>query len=322
LYSRAGNNHCFSPLIILFVFLLVSLDAMAEMSRPDHSPFFSGEQAFVWLEKQVAIGPRVPGTAGNRELRDLIVSTARSFGFGVVTDCFTAADPQSDDMIEICNVVVTVAGDKSHSASRLWLGAHFDTRPMSDQDPDPKRRGLPVLGANDGGSGVAVLIHLMELMHQRPPPTEVNLLFFDGEDSGIHGQPESYCLGSQHLAKNWQGFGSPLAGPVPRGLIVLDMIGGKNLKVPMEGYSRLNAPEWTDFVYERAASLGLKGLLAEPGRPIYDDHVPFLQAGIPAVDLIDFEYPQWHTTADLPDACSPASLAEIGTLVWDLIKTP
>jgi len=217
------------------------------------------------------MGPRVPGTAGNRQLRKLIIATARDYGFRVSTDCLSVSDPLSDDEIEICNVVVTVAGDDSREDARLWLGAHYDTRPISDQDSDPENQGMPVLGANDGGSGVAVLLHLMDLMHQRPPPTEVNLLFFDGEDSGTAGDVTTFCLGSQHLAKNWQEFGSPLEGPKPRGLIVLDMVGGKSLGIPMEGYSRQLAPDWTNLVYDRAARLGLTSLLAAPGRPIYDD---------------------------------------------------
>jgi len=165
-------------------------------------------------------------------------------------------------------------------------------------------------------------MHLMELMHEHAPPTEVNLLFFDGEDSGPAGDPAGFCLGSKHLASTWQDFGSPLAGDMPRGLVLLDMVGEKGVQIPMEGYSLQYAPNWTHEIFERAASLGLSALVAAPGRPIYDDHVPFLGAGIPAVDLIDFEYPQWHTTADLPDVCSAASLSQVGILVWDLIRNP
>ncbi|MDX2473328.1 MAG: M28 family peptidase [Candidatus Krumholzibacteria bacterium] len=283
---------------------------------------FSGERAFSLLEQQVEMGPRVPGSAGNRRLHDLILSMARELGFSATSSCLTVKDPLGADEIEICNVVVTIAAAGSPVADRLWLGAHFDTRPIADHDPDPTRRGRPVPGANDGASGTAILLHLMELMHQQAPPTEVNLLFFDGEDSGPAGDAGGFCLGSKHLAASWQDFGSPLAGSVPRGLILLDMVGEKGVQIPMEGYSLQYAPQWTRQVFERAATLGLSALVAAPGRPIYDDHVPFLGAGIPAVDLIDFEYPQWHTTADLPAACSAASLSEVGTLVWDLIQNP
>ncbi len=245
-----------------------------------------------------------------------------SCDFAATTSCLTVTDPLSAAEIEICNVVVTVPARGAEAGARLWLGAHFDTRPISDQDPDPARRNEPVPGANDGASGTAVLLHLLEILHEQAPPTEVNLIFFDGEDSGPAGDPAGFCLGSKHLASTWQEFGSPLAGPTPRGLILLDMVGERGVEIAMEGYSRRYAPAWTTAIFERAASLGLSGLVAVPGRAVYDDHVPFLAAGIPAVDLIDFDYPQWHTTADLPDVCSPASLAQIGALVLDLIRNP
>ncbi len=303
------------------LFCLAGVGATASAADPAAASF-SGEKAFEWLELQVDMGPRVPGSAANRELRDLILQTARDFGFLATTSCVMVKDPLGAEEIEICSVIVTVPAAGKPVADRLWLGAHFDTRPISDQDPDPARRGLPVPGANDGASGTAVLMHLMELMHQEAPPTEVNLLFLDGEDSGPAGDATGFCLGSKHLASGWQDFGSPLAGPMPRGLILLDMVGERGLEIPMEGYSLQYAPDWTHLIFERAAILGISALVAAPGRPIYDDHVPFLGAGIPAVDLIDFEYPQWHTTEDLPSACSANSLSEIGILVWDLIRNP
>ena len=266
----------------------------------------------------------MPGTSGNRELRQLILTMAKDLGFPATTVCLMINDPLSGKEIEICNVVVTVpaAGAGSSTVGPLWLGAHFDTRPICDQDPDPAKRGLPVPGANDGASGTAVLLHLMELMGQQAPATVVNLLFFDGEDSGPAGDASGFCLGSSHLAQTWQEFGSPLAGSAPRGLILVDMVGGRGLQIPMEGYSLRNAPDWTIAVFDRAASLGLTAFVAREGRPVYDDHVPFLAQGIAAVDLIDFDYPQWHTVADVPAACSPNSLWQVGTLLWDLIQHP
>ncbi len=308
------------------VFVLSCLAGVAcarpTVAEPVDGAVFSGERAFAWLEQQVEMGPRVPGSLGNKELRELILNTARDLDFVAVPVCLDVVDPLSSEEIEICNVVVTIPAAGTGVADRLWLGAHYDTRPISDHDPDPARRGLPVPGANDGASGTAVLLHLMEILHAEAPPTEVNLLFFDGEDSGSAGDPGGFCLGSKYLAATWRDFGSPLAGPAPRGLIVVDMVGERGVVVPMEGYSLQYAPDWTTAVFERAAALGLKAFVAAPGRPIYDDHVPFLSEGIPAVDLIDFEYPEWHTTADLPAACSAASLGQVGSLLLDLIRRP
>jgi glutaminyl-peptide cyclotransferase len=252
-------------------------------------------------------------------LRRLIAAAADSAGLSAVSLCFTAADPLGEGEMEICNIVVS-AGPPG--GERLWLGAHYDTRPVADEDPDPARRGEPILGANDGASGVAVLLHLIELFGAAPPPQGVDLIFFDGEDSGRPGDAWTYCLGSQQLARTWQDFGNPLAAGRPRGLVLLDMVGETDLRIPMERYSLAHAPEWTKAVFARAAALGLGAFVEEPGRAVIDDHVPFLTAGIPAVDLIDFDFPAWHTTRDTPAVCSSASLAQVGRLVVDLAYRP
>lgn len=309
-------------LITLLLILFGPLGIAPAGAQPPQSGEFSGDRAFVWLEEQVALGSREPGSAGNRQLREMILETARNLGFTATTGCLEVTDPLGGEPVEICNIVVTIAGTGAATAGRLWLGAHFDTRPIADHDPDPARRADPVPGANDGASGTAVLLHLMEVLQNVAPPTEVNLIFFDGEDSGAAGDPGGFCLGSKHLAASWQDFGSPLLGPPPRGLILLDMVGETGIAIPMEGYSRQYAPAWTEAVFARAAALGLTALVPEPGRPVYDDHVPFLAAGIPAVDLIDFEYAEWHTTADLPRACSAESLEQVGTLILDLVRHP
>jgi Zn-dependent M28 family amino/carboxypeptidase len=202
------------------------------------------------------------------------------------------------------------------------VGAHYDTRPRSDRETDPARAALPLIGANDGASGTAVLLHLAELLAAAPPPAGVDLLFFDVEDYGREGDLAHYCLGSARLARTWDEFGGPLAGGRPRGLVLLDMVGKRDLAIPMEGYSLRMAEPWTRALFARAAELGLDAFVSEPGPAVYDDHVPFLQAGIPAVDLIDFDFPEWHTQRDVPAACSPASLEAVGRLVWDLCRRP
>jgi hypothetical protein len=271
------------------------------------------------LRAQCEIGPRIPGSAGNLRLQEMILEMAKTHGLAAARLCFEAVDPMSAQTVEICNIVVSAGPE---GGDRLWLGAHFDTRPVSDRDPDPALRSVPLVGANDGASGVAVLLHLVEILGANPPPAGVDLLFFDGEDSGQGGDPAGFCLGSRRLARTWRDFGNPLSGGNPRGLIVLDMVGKKNLLVPMEAYSVVNAPEWTEAVFERAENLGLGAFVRQRGPAVYDDHVPFLEQGIPAVDLIDFDYPQWHTTGDTPETCSGSSLAQVGRLMVDLIYRP
>ena len=205
--------------------LLLANAALAE------APPFSGERALALVRAQCELGPRHPGSPGIAALRDLIEAAARQAGLPVYRLPFTEPDPRGGPDLESWNLVVS-AGPSG--GERLWLGAHYDTRPVSDMDADPTLRPLPLTGANDGGSGVAVLLHLIELFGQAPPPQGVDLLFFDAEDSGIPAEPATYCLGSRHLARTWQDFGSPLAEGRPRGLIGLDMVGDRDRRIPME----------------------------------------------------------------------------------------
>lgn len=285
----------------------------------DQIPEFSGKRAMELLVQQCDLGPRTPGSQGNLKLRELILDLASSSGLNGAELCFTVPNPMGEGLVELCNVVVS-AGPAG--GQRLWLGAHFDTRPVSDKDPDPAKRDLPLVGANDGASGVSVLLHLMELFAGQAPAQGVDLIFFDGEDSGSAGKPLEFCLGSAHLARTWNDFGSPLSTGQPQGVIILDMIGDRDLTIPMEQYSLRYSPELVDLIYTRAESLGLGAFVREPGPAVYDDHIPFIQAGIPAVDLIDFDYPLWHTSGDTPEACSAASLAQVGTLLVDLLYRP
>ena len=282
-------------------------------------PVFDGQRAFEHLIAQCDLGPRPPGSEPLAALRTLIHDLARENGLSAVDLCFEAASPLTGETVELCNIVVS-AGPPG--GDRLWLGAHYDTRPVADQDPDPAHRDQPILGANDGASGVAVLMHLIELFGAQAPPGGVDLIFFDGEDSGITGNPRTFCLGSARLAATWQDFGSPLAGGTPTGLIVLDMVGREGLMIPQEAYSLRYAPDFTRRVFDRAALLGLGAFVPARGPVVFDDHVPFLEAGIPAVDLIDFDFPEWHTVADTPAACSAESLRQVGVLVTDLIYRP
>jgi peptidase M28-like protein len=272
------------------------------------------------LVEQCELGSRAPGSEGNRLLQDLIIHMADEAAMVSRKQCFSFDDPMGSGRIEACNIVVSTP--TQGEGARLWLGAHFDSRPVSDLDSDPARRSEPLTGANDGASGVAVLLHLIEILAESPPVAGVDLIFFDAEDSGHSGAPAEFCLGSQRLASTLSDFSNPLVGVQPRGLIVLDMIGDRDLRLPMEGYSLRYAPEWTQEVFARALELGLPAFVAERGASVYDDHVPFLLEGIPAVDLIDFEYPPWHTTGDVPAACSSSSLEQVGCLLIDLIYRP
>ena len=196
----------------------------------------------------------------------------------------------------------------------MLLGAHWDTRPWADQDPDSANLNRPISGANDGASGVAVLLALAGVMGKTPPPIPVRIVLFDGEDQGKEGNEAGYLLGSRECARR-------ISQPVPEAVIVVDLVGGRDLHICREGYSEEMAGWLNQILFERARTLGLAGFEDRVCYTILDDHVPFLERGIPAVDLVDMHYPQWHTVQDAPGACSPGKLWANAGGFWPIFFT-
>jgi Zn-dependent M28 family amino/carboxypeptidase len=198
------------------------------------------------------------------------------------------------------------------------LSAHWDTRPWADQDVSAENREKPVPGANDGASGVAVLLEFARIFAAHPPPMGVDLIFFDAEDVGESGMSESFALGSQYFARNLP------QGTSYRFAINFDMVGDRSLEIYREANSDAFAPALMDAVFRRARLLGYPQFIDEKVAGIYDDHMPLNEAHIPAIDLIDFNYPDhtnryWHTLDDTPDKCSPESLKAVGTVILHLL---
>ncbi len=274
-------------------------------------PAFSGQGAMQRLAALCALGPRVPGTAAHDAARQFLIAELSAAGATVLEEHFIATPPRYQSPVDMTNIIGRFDG---RSAQRLVLAAHWDSRPWADAEEDSSLHDTPVLGANDSASGCAILLELAAALGRELPPYGVDLVFFDGEDSGLPGVPRSFCLGSQEYARG-------LVEP-PLYAVVLDMVGDKELSLRREAHAARLAPDLQEYVWQRAASLALPGF-ADPGFvEIYDDHVPLLEAGVPAVDLIDFDYPHWHTTADTPDKCSAASLQVIGELVTSLVYNP
>jgi glutaminyl-peptide cyclotransferase len=232
----------------------------------------------------------------------------------VETDTFSYDSPVLQREVKLMNVV---AHFRRQLDQRVLLAAHWDTRPWADQDPVTARRTLPVLGANDGASGVAVLLELGRLLGKQSPPTVgVDIAFFDGEDLGTESDPSGFFRGSKRYVEWTAERRQPLF------VVVLDMVGDRDLELHWEGNSRKMASNVVDLVWEEARSLGVRTFRSDVRHTIYDDHIPFLDAGIPAIDVIDFDYPSWHTTHDTPDKCSPESLDSVGRVLLSLITKP
>ncbi|HEY9857788.1 MAG TPA: M28 family peptidase, partial [Stenomitos sp.] len=212
--------------------------------------------------------------------------------------------------VRMTNVVATFGAGQGDPA---MLAAHWDSRPRSEEDAHPEHRQQPTPGANDGASGVAVLLEVARALHAAPPPREVRLVLFDGEDWGE--TLETMFYGARDYVGRHR-------SSLPTWGILLDMVGDRDLHLPREAFSSRQARGLTDKVYATAQRLGYGSVFENRvGPDIFDDHLPFLDAGVPFVDLIDFDYGQWHTVHDLPAECSPRSLEIVGNVVLKMVST-
>ena len=256
---------------------------------PATSEPFDGQRALEHVEKQVAFGPRTPGSSGHAQVQEWMRAELSTSGW--------------DSRIQIAEMlghpiqnVIAYRGDEQ---PKIILAAHYDTRMVADNDPDPAKMTDPVLGANDGASGVAVLLELGRVLPENSLP--IWLVFFDAEDNGrIEGW--DWILGSRAFVDELDFR--------PEAVVIVDMIGDADQNIYIE---RNSNPELTKEIWDIAAELGYEeNFIPEPKYSILDDHTPFLQAGIPAIDIIDFDYPYWHTTNDTVDKVSAESLAAVG----------
>ncbi|MBN1593351.1 MAG: M28 family peptidase [Candidatus Coatesbacteria bacterium] len=269
---------------------------------------FDADRAFSHLIAQVGFGPRVPGSRGHTECQDYIMRHLSATARSIQTQRFEIEC--YGDGIFGTNILASFGrGD----LSPMLFACHWDTRPVADKDPFMENRHKPIPGANDGASGVAVLLELATQFHANPPKREVVLAFLDAEDSGDY-ESCKYCIGSYQLGQELDTYfpNRPVFG------VLIDMIGDKDLSIPKEAYSSALAPDVVSRVWGIARRLGYSQFKDELGNPVFDDHVWLNRAGIPTIDIIDFDYPVWHTLGDTPDNCSKTSLKAVGDVLYVL----
>jgi len=266
----------------------------------------SGDRAWQHLLAQVNAGPRVPGTPGHAKTLGYLDAELRKAGGRVTVDRFTIT--MGGKTYPMANVYADF-GPTAPKPDGM-LAAHWDTRPIAEEDPEAANRHKPIPGANDGASGVAVLLEVARNLGDRPPAKPVRLAFWDGEDLGTSDSTMFY--GSRWYVRN---------RPLPRWGMLLDMVGDKDLRIPQEAYSAQYAPDLTRRIWDSARQLGYASTFPRTQGPaINDDHLPFIEKGVPFVDLIDFDYPYWHTLADTPERCSPKSLEIVGNVVLHTLR--
>lgn len=257
---------------------------------------FDGNQAYADVHTQVDFGPRMPGSEGHAKVREWMRTELESAGWQV--------EVQESSLLG--HPIFNLIAKRNSEPPQIILGAHYDTRFLADHDPDPSKQTEPVPGANDGASGVAVLLELARSLPVDTVPTW--LVFFDTEDQGKF-EGWDWILGSRAFVDEVQ--------VKPQAVVIVDMIGDADLNIHFEKNSNI---EIRTEIWDTAAQLGYGDVfIAEEKFSMLDDHTPFLQAGIPAVDLIDFDYPYWHTTQDTPDKVSAESLDAVGETLWHWI---
>jgi Peptidase family M28 len=278
---------------------------------PGHRREFDGEKAFGYLQQQVSFGPRIPNTPAHEQTGDWILTRLRATADTVTVIGFNHVI-QRGDTLHLRNFL---ARFRPQAAERVLFLAHWDTRPHADQSADAAARRLPVPGANDGASGVAVLLGVADALKAKAPASGVDLLFVDGEDYGNFADTNDVLIGSRYFAAH-QPPGYP-----PLFAVLFDMVGDKDLDIYYEGNSQAVAPEVVDRVWRTARDLGY-GSTFRPGvkHTLIDDHVSLQRAGIHAIDVVDFDYPYWHTTDDTVDKVSAASLQIVGDVAVALVR--
>jgi hypothetical protein len=272
-------------------------------------PRFSGGRAYQILVDFCALGPRVPDTEAHRKAGLFIVGHFEKLPFHLTRQSFVYYDSLKAASISLVNLIAAFQPEREN---RILLCTHWDSRPYADRESDTNLHRQPILGANDGGSGTAVLLTLAEVLARHDPGVGVDMIFFDGEDYGPEGVLTQYLLGSKYFAKNAGGYWCEYG-------ILLDMVGDSGLTIYQEQYSTLLAGEVVKKVFARAQKLGLPAFIPEVRHTVYDDHVPLLEIGLPVINLIDFDFPHWHKLSDRPEVCSPKSLEQVGTLLVSLL---
>jgi len=279
-------------------------------SATANQPRFDGSAAYALIERQVDFGPRVPGTAGHGAMAEWVETYLSERADTLIVQRFDHVSVAGETL----PLVNFLARFRPGEGPALLLLAHWDTRPVSDNASDAEERSLPVPGANDGASGIAVLLQLAEMFSRTPPPRSVDILLVDGEDYGDFAVGKDVFLGSRYFAANLpEGYSAEFG-------ILLDMIGDRNLEIYVEGNSNRLAPEVVDRVWNVAARMGFSDTFHRQGRhTVNDDHIPLNEAGIPTINVIDFDYPYWHTPHDTPDKVSASSLGIVGAVISRLV---
>lgn len=296
-----------SCLVLLAMLFPVQTGAVSQSLKP------FGAIMWTHLETLCGFGPRYPGSPGHEKTRAYLTDHAERFADSWREQVFHT---RISDGREFTFYNYELSFEGTGEGAPIFLGAHYDTRPFADGETDPARKVQPILGANDGGSGTAVILALAEYLDAHPPVRPVKLLLFDGEDVGKAGSGD-YFLGSSYYAESLKGPGDK---DWPCCVVVVDMVGKKDLKIFKEVNSTKSAPRLLEVMYQAAADKNVKQFVPMLRYSVRDDHLPFAYRKIPSALIIDFDYPYWHTLEDTLDKCSEDSLMAVFEVLVEMLK--
>jgi Zn-dependent M28 family amino/carboxypeptidase len=305
---------------ILIIISIIIVAAIIFIVLRTPKPVFDGNRAYKELVKQVEFGPRISGTVGHDKTKEYLVSQLKQYADMVSEQTFDFNDKHDSSKIYKGVNIVGSFNVSEGVTKRILLCAHWDSRPFADNDSDATKHKLPVPAANDGASGVAVLLEMARLFAELKPKVGVDIVFFDLEDIGdeldsgkTNSSRNPFGIGSEMFVKNNPNY-------FPEYGILLDMVGDKELRIPKEAYSVSRAGNVVEKVWKAASVVGSNAFVNEEGGAVMDDHIAFLKKSIPVIDLIHLPFPKtWHTVNDKPEYCSSASLQQVGNVLVEVI---
>jgi hypothetical protein len=275
---------------------------------------FEANRAMDYLTQICKIGPRVSGSEGMKEQQKLLEQHFGKFDAKVTWQKFPARQRSRKADVAMANLIVSWHPDRTR---RVILCSHYDTRPVADQEPNRGDWNKPFVSANDGASGVAWMMELAHHMKDLPTKVGVDFVLFDGEeyvfDTGPLGT-DKYFFGSEHFAGEYAKNKAKLPYRY-EAAVLLDLFAGKDARYPVEMNSWAAAQNLVTEVWKTAADLGEKSFVLDRGPEVNDDHLALNRAGIPAIDIIDFDYRHWHKLSDTPDKCSPQQMAAVAKVL-------
>lgn len=279
---------------------------------------FDGQRAHKYLQQLCDLGPRISGTEGMKKQQDMLETHFRKLGATVQRQEFQVRQLSQRHQTPMVNLIVSWHPQRQR---RILLASHYDTRPIADQEPNRALWFKPFLSANDGTSGVAFLMELGHHIKDLKTEFGIDFVFFDGEEYVFETSPlgggDKYFFGSEHFAAEYVKSRATRTYRYDAG-VLLDLFAGKDAQLKIEMYSWDAARPLVEQIWGVAKLLGARSFVFQKGYEVLDDHIALIRAGIPTVDIIDFDYPHWHRLSDTPDKVSPEQMREVSDVltVW------